>query len=146
MIDTNYLWTMFWGSVFWIFWIMWFFTRKYKYRCIRVYVRFKDDKHVIWMWIWLILKNIWSDVYIYFPEEKERNGIVCKQIITYLYNKVQVWKGMYMLSGCELIDTENISLSSQNMKLGGEWAKRTSNIRSYCSSGTAYRYPELPLR
>ena len=57
-IFANYLWTMFWGSVFWIFWIMWFFPRKYKYRCIRVYIRFKDDKHVIWMWIWLILKNI----------------------------------------------------------------------------------------
>jgi hypothetical protein len=57
-IFANYLWTMFWGSVFWIFWIMWFFPRKYKYRCIRVYVWFKDDKHVIWMWIWLILKNI----------------------------------------------------------------------------------------
>jgi hypothetical protein len=28
------------------------------YSCIRVYVWFKDDKHVIWMWIWLILKNI----------------------------------------------------------------------------------------
>jgi hypothetical protein len=27
---------------------------------------------------------------------------------------------MYMLSGCELIDTENISLQSQNMKFGGE--------------------------
>ena len=50
-IFANYLWTMFWGSVFWIFWIMWFFPRKYKYRC-------KDEKHVIWMWIWLILKNI----------------------------------------------------------------------------------------
>jgi hypothetical protein len=25
-----------------------------------------------------------------------------------------------MLSGCELIDTENISLPSQNMKFGGE--------------------------
>ena len=57
-IFANYLWTMFWGSVFWIFWIMWFFPRKCKYRCIRVYVWFKDDKHVIWMWIWLILKNI----------------------------------------------------------------------------------------
>ena len=59
-IFANYLWTMFWGSVFWIFWMMWFFPRKYKYRCtgIRVYVWFKDDKHVIWMWIWLILKNI----------------------------------------------------------------------------------------
>ena len=49
---------MFWGRVFWIFWIMWFFPRKYKYRCIRIYVWFKDDKHVIWMWIWLMLKNI----------------------------------------------------------------------------------------
>ena len=45
----------FWGSVFWI---MWFFQRKYKYRCIHVYVRFKDNTHVIWMWIWSILKNI----------------------------------------------------------------------------------------
>ena len=45
------LWTMFWGRVFWIFWIMWFFPPKYKYRC-------KDEKHVIWMWIWLILENI----------------------------------------------------------------------------------------
>jgi hypothetical protein len=27
---------------------------------------------------------------------------------------------MYMLSGCELIDIENISLPSQNMKFGGE--------------------------
>jgi hypothetical protein len=47
--------------VMWFFfniWIMWFFTRKYKYRCIRVYFWFKDDKHVIWMWIRLILKNI----------------------------------------------------------------------------------------
>ena len=35
-----------------------FSPRKYKYYCIRVYVWFKDVKHVIWMWIWLILKNI----------------------------------------------------------------------------------------
>lgn len=26
-------------------------------------------------------KTVWSDVYIYFPEENERNWIVCKQII-----------------------------------------------------------------
>jgi len=25
---------------------------------IRAYVWFKDEKHIIWMWIWLILKNI----------------------------------------------------------------------------------------
>ena len=55
-LQTTY--ELFWGSVFWIFWIMWFFPRNYKYRCIRVYVWFKDDKHVIWMWIWLMLKNI----------------------------------------------------------------------------------------
>jgi hypothetical protein len=30
---------------------------------------------------------------------------------------------MYMLSGCELIDTEHISLPSQNMKFVGEWEK-----------------------
>ena len=48
----------FWGNVFWIFWIVWFSPRQYKYRCIRVYVWLRDDKHVIWMWIWLILKNI----------------------------------------------------------------------------------------
>ena len=28
----------------------------------------------------------------------------------------------YMLSGCELIDTENISLANQNMKFVGEQA------------------------
>jgi hypothetical protein len=32
--------------VFWIFWIVWFFPRKYKYRCVRVYVWFKDDNHI----------------------------------------------------------------------------------------------------
>jgi hypothetical protein len=41
---------------------------------------------------------------------------------------------MYMLSGCELIDTENISLPSQNMKFGGEWAKRTSHNLHILSS------------
>ena len=45
-------------TFFWIFWIVWFSPRQYKYRCIRVYVWLRDDKHVIWMWIWLILKNI----------------------------------------------------------------------------------------
>jgi hypothetical protein len=34
---------------------------------------------------------------------------------------------MYMLSGCVLIDFENISLPSKNMKFVGEWVKRTSN-------------------
>jgi hypothetical protein len=41
---------------------------------------------------------------------------------------------MYMLSGCELIDTENISLQSQNMKFSGERAKRTSHKLHILSS------------
>jgi hypothetical protein len=36
-----------------------------------------------------------------------------------------------MLCGCELIDTQNISLPSQNMKFVGERAKRTSSQASY---------------
>jgi hypothetical protein len=34
--------------VFWIFWIVWFFPRKYKYRCVRVYVfnKIKECKHI----------------------------------------------------------------------------------------------------
>jgi hypothetical protein len=37
-------------------------------------------------------------------------------MVFYVKSKVD----KYMFSGCELIDTENISLPSQNMKLGGE--------------------------
>ena len=40
----------------------------------------------------------------------------------------------YMLSGCELIDTENISLPSQNMTFGGEWEKWTSHKLHILSS------------
>ena len=66
-IFANYFRTMYW-SVFglkeWVpikIWIMWFFPRKYYLSkpidvpYIHVYIWFKDDKHVIWMWIWLIL-------------------------------------------------------------------------------------------
>ena len=109
------------GSVFWIFWIMWFFQWKYKYRCIHVYVRFKDDKHVIWMWIWLILKNIslldriWSLWLVFFPLTRHQTSysgsagwyfryqsihiqIAYTYLIFYillwilLVNKVNVWK------------------------------------------------------
>ena len=45
-----------------------------------------------------------------------------------------IWMHMHMLSGCELIDTENISLPSQNMKFVGEWAKRTSHKLHILSS------------
>ena len=38
---------------------------------------------------------------------------------------------MYMLSGCELIDTENISLSSKNMKFVGEWVNANESQASY---------------
>ena len=34
---------------------------------------------------------------------------------------------MYMLSGIELIDTGNMSLSNRNMKFVGEWTKQTSH-------------------
>ena len=37
---------------------------------------------------------------------------------------------MYMFSGCELIDTENISLPSQNMKFVGEWANESQTSYS----------------
>ena len=40
----------------------------------------------------------------------------------------------YMLSGCELIDTENISLPRQNMKFGGELAKGTNHKLHILSS------------
>jgi hypothetical protein len=45
-----------------------------------------------------------TDKYLFFPYN----------------NKILSCLKMYMLSGCELIDTENISLPSQNMKFGGE--------------------------
>jgi hypothetical protein len=38
----------------------------------------------------------------------------------YFESCAEVYLYMYMLSGCELIDTENISLPTQNMKFGGE--------------------------
>ena len=43
-----------------------------------------------------------------------------------------------MLSGYELIDTENTGLPSQNMKFGGEWAKRTSLKLHILSSRLIY--------
>ena len=43
--------------------------------------------------------------------------MVYLQTTTALGNRIL---NMYMLSGCELIDTENISLPSQNMKFVGE--------------------------
>ena len=36
------------------------------------------------------------------------------------YDSTRRDSGKYMLSGCELIDTKNISLASQNMKFVGE--------------------------
>jgi len=41
---------------------------------------------------------------------------------------------MYMLSGCELIDAENISLSSHFMKFVSELARRTSHKLDILSS------------
>ena len=48
------------------------------------------------------------------------------------YDSTRRDSGKYMLSGCELIDTNNISLASQNMKFVGEWAKRTSHKLQFC--------------
>ena len=60
------------------------------------------------------------------PHNKEGMGIVnlnhfikakqvkCMHNIT--HSELDTWNAMYMLSGCELIDTEYISLLSQNMK------------------------------
>ena len=69
-IFANYLWTMFW-SVFGLKEWLWINILNYvifpakiqmskhiDVSYVRVYVWFKDAKHVIWMWIWLILKNI----------------------------------------------------------------------------------------
>jgi uncharacterized linocin/CFP29 family protein len=44
------------------------------------------------------------------------------------------WVDKYMLSECELIDTENISLFSQNMKFVGEGVKQTSHKLHIVSS------------
>jgi hypothetical protein len=43
-----------------------------------------------------------------------------KHFVNYIMARSILGCDMYMLSGCELIDTENISLPSQNMKYGGE--------------------------
>jgi len=61
-IFANYLRTMFW-SVFCLTEWVWMNIKNTNIKRIDVpyicvYVWFKDDKHVIWMWIWLILKNI----------------------------------------------------------------------------------------
>ena len=47
--------------------------------------------------------------------------------VTWSTKSTSLFFDTIMLSGCELIDTENISLPSQNMKFGSEWAKRTSH-------------------
>jgi hypothetical protein len=54
----------FWGSVFWIFWIMWFFPRKYKYRCIRIYAWFKDDKRQNMKFVTRSLRSLATKLHI----------------------------------------------------------------------------------
>jgi hypothetical protein len=77
-----------------------FFPRKYKYRCIRVYGWLKDDKYVIWMWILLILHFL-----VITTDANNSNKHYSRKLFY-----------MYMWSGCELIDTKNISLPNQKMK------------------------------
>jgi hypothetical protein len=74
------------------------------------------------MWIWLILKNI--------------SLLRILKWLTVLQHLLHVSQAYtkYMLSGCELIDTENISLPSQTMTFVGEWAKRTSHELHILSS------------
>ena len=69
-IFVNYLRTMYWSVFGLMEWVRInilnyvFFPAKMQISklidvsYIHVYVWFKDDKHVIWMWIWLILKHI----------------------------------------------------------------------------------------
>ena len=71
-------------------------------------------QHYSYLSITHIIKWVWSWDVLYF----------CMLLISY----------MYMLSECELIDTENISLLSQNMKFVGEWAKRTNHKLHILSS------------
>ena len=47
-------------------------------------------------------------------------------------------KDKYMLSGYELIDTENISLPSHNMKFVGMWATRTGHKLHILSNRLIY--------
>jgi hypothetical protein len=57
-IFANYLWTTVLGKRLLNIWNHVIFSAKIQYRCIHVYAWFKGDEYVIWMWIWLILKNI----------------------------------------------------------------------------------------
>ena len=57
-------------------------------------------------------------------------SLFCVRFTLFIFN--DMYTGI--LSGCEWIDTENISLPSQNMKFVGEWAKRTSHKLHILSS------------
>ena len=70
---------------------------------------------------------VWKSCWTQMEVKKNIPVIIILQFKTILPNT-------YMLSGCELIDTENISLPSRNMKLGGDWAKRTSHKLHILSS------------
>jgi hypothetical protein len=82
---------------------------------------------LLWMWF----SNVWDNV----PMDLK---YVCQQYFTCMcflgfirYNK--------LLSGCELTDTENISLPSPNMKFVSEWAKQTSHKLHILSSRLIFR-------
>jgi len=59
---------------------------------------------------------------------------VCQQYFTCMCFLGFIRYNKYMLSGCELIDTENSSLLSQNMKFVNKWAKRKSHKLHILSS------------
>jgi hypothetical protein len=154
LIDTENIslpWTMFWGSVFWIFWIVWFFPRKYKYRCVRVYVWFKDDKYVIWMWTWLTLKNIslldriWS-LWLPFRFRKHKGHdlaydvkIMTSQDIVIPY--VHFCRTMFV--NVNMIDTEKYQPARQNMKLMTSLTRHRSSY--FGSAGWYFRYQSIHI-
>jgi hypothetical protein len=121
---------MFWGRVFWIFWIIWFFPRKYKYRCIRIYVWFKDDKHVIWMWIWVMLKyislldRIWSMCLVRFANSPP-NFIFCL--------------GRLIFSVSINSHPDNIYLSSFPPVVSTCWLHQQNSYQSSCELSWTYQ-------
>ena len=81
-------------------------------------------KSVVWKSLWPkenLMHLICKMFYFCFHFNHSHN----LRLKVYLVVSLVISYEKYMLSGCELIDTENISLGSQNMKFDGEWAKRT---------------------
>ena len=70
----------------------------------------------------LQLNICWNKIFL----SQHRSMYITLQITCWLVN-------VYFLSGCNLIDTENISLPSQDMKFVSKWAKRKSHNLHFLS-------------